>query len=250
MAAMDEFRKEREAIKQAPLKEKLAYFWEYYKWHTIITLFVIVALTSYIYTLATKKDNVLNGVLLNTLSMEADATGLIEGFSEAAKVDLDEYSINFNRSLTYSSKPEAASSNMSAMQAMMAWNSAGDIDFITADAETMIDLAYRGYFADLSEILDEEAFTKYEPYMLYMDEAVVEAQQEAYDNMEETTDIIIPDPAKPEEMKKPIPVLLDVSACEGLQKAYGYETETLSLGLTKTGKNQEMALKFVDYVMK
>ncbi len=250
MAAMDEFRKEREAIKQASLREKFAYFWEYYKWHTIITLVVIVALSSYIYTLATKKDSVLNGVLLNTFSMNADGDALLNDFAEAAKIDLDKYTINLNRSLTYSSDPEASSGNYSSLQAMMAWNSAGDIDFITADAETMIDLAYRGYFADLSEILDEEAFTKYEPYMLYMDEAVVEAQQEAYDNMEETTDITIPDPAKPEEMKKPIPVLFDVSMCEELQKAYGYETETLSLGVAKTGKNQEMALNFIDYVMK
>ena len=35
MAVMDEFKEEREALKRGTPKQKLAYFWYYYKWHVI-----------------------------------------------------------------------------------------------------------------------------------------------------------------------------------------------------------------------
>ena len=36
MAAMDEFRAEREAVKNGSFKEKLSYFWTYYKcYHSV-----------------------------------------------------------------------------------------------------------------------------------------------------------------------------------------------------------------------
>ena len=44
MAVMDEFKEEREALKRGTPKQKLAYFWYYYKWHVteriqLLTLF-------------------------------------------------------------------------------------------------------------------------------------------------------------------------------------------------------------------
>ena len=42
MAVMDEFKEEREALKNGTPRQKLAYFWYYYKWHVIIALVVII----------------------------------------------------------------------------------------------------------------------------------------------------------------------------------------------------------------
>jgi len=41
MAVMDEFKEEREALKRGTPKQKLAYFWYYYKWHVIISVMII-----------------------------------------------------------------------------------------------------------------------------------------------------------------------------------------------------------------
>ena len=41
MAVMDEFKEEREALKRGTPKQKLAYFWYYYKWHVIISVIII-----------------------------------------------------------------------------------------------------------------------------------------------------------------------------------------------------------------
>lgn len=48
MAVMDEFKEEREALKNGTPKQKLAYFWYYYKWHVIIALVVIIMIVSFV----------------------------------------------------------------------------------------------------------------------------------------------------------------------------------------------------------
>ena len=48
MAVMDEFKEEREALKNGTPKQKLAYFWYYYKWHVIISLVVIILIVSFV----------------------------------------------------------------------------------------------------------------------------------------------------------------------------------------------------------
>ena len=42
MPVMDEFREERETIKNGTFKQKWQYFCDYYKWHVIIGAFVLI----------------------------------------------------------------------------------------------------------------------------------------------------------------------------------------------------------------
>ena len=65
MAVMDEFKEEREALKNGTPKQKLAYFWYYYKWHVIISVIVIGMIVSFIYQYTNRKDTAFNAVLLN-----------------------------------------------------------------------------------------------------------------------------------------------------------------------------------------
>ena len=48
MAVMDEFKEEREALKNGTPRQKLTYFWYYYKWHVIIALVVIIMIVSFV----------------------------------------------------------------------------------------------------------------------------------------------------------------------------------------------------------
>ena len=65
MPVMDEFKKEREAMKNGTPKQKLAYFWDYYKWHVIISVIVLVTAVSFIYQAVTRKSVALYALLLN-----------------------------------------------------------------------------------------------------------------------------------------------------------------------------------------
>ena len=93
MAVMDEFREERDAfLKNGTKKDRIKYFWEYYRWHVIVTVCVLVAVGSFIYSNVTRKDTALYAVFLNTYSPDEENT-YSAGFAETAGIDLNEYEI-------------------------------------------------------------------------------------------------------------------------------------------------------------
>lgn len=75
MAVMDEFREEREALKNGTPKEKLQYFWYYYKWHVIIALVVIIMIVSFVQQLRDRKDPAFYAVMLNASLLGPDDFG-------------------------------------------------------------------------------------------------------------------------------------------------------------------------------
>lgn len=251
MAAMDEFKKEREAVKNGTLKQKLSYFWDYYKWYVIIPLVIIIMVGNTVYHKLTDPEVILNGVLLNCYNMEEQVptAELIEAFYEKQEIDVSEYKVDLNTTLSYSTDESAASSNYSSIQVLMAWTGAGTLDFLTGNLDAMMELAYRGYFVDLTTFLTAEQITLYEPYFLYMDQAVVEKRSEAFDNGEDANSIPTPDETKPETMEKPIPVLIDMNQSEKLTTVYGDSADALTFGVATNVPNKDMTLAFIDYLM-
>lgn len=262
MAAMDEFRKEREAIKNGTFKEKFKYFWYYYKVHTIVAVVVIIFLSNWIYELITATDPVLSVNFLNIYNMNDDYTAgmLLDEFIEDQKIDTKEYHIDSRTNLYYMTEAELAqsasqatgnkgSSNYNTMQLMMAQTGAEMLDALIGSHAVLNELAYQEYFADLSVALTPEEYALYEPYFLYMDRAVIEARHEAYDNNEPVTSIPIPLSNSAEDLEDPIPVFIDLSQCEKLKEVYGENTENLAIALIANAKNKEMAMKFVDFLM-
>lgn len=251
MALMDEFKKERENIKNGTPKQKAAYFWEYYKWYVIIPVIILIGLIYFIHNIVTRTDDVLNGLLINV--QNPDSQTLVEqtadNFAKEMKIDTKEYSVSLNSSLTYIPNNTSGMANYETSQALMAWIGAGAVDFINSDTNTMTELAYREYFGDLREFLSESEITKYEPYFLYIDQAVIDARNDALENNQEADAITIPDCRKPETMEKPVPVLIDMSQCKLLTDIYSGK-DNLALGIVSNAPNPDMTLNFIKYVMK
>lgn len=254
MALYDEFREERDKVKHGPLPQRIAYFWDYYKWHTIIALIVLIGGISFVHNLITKTDPVLSGILLNSYSKNTDGVNeLINEFIELRDIDTSDYHVSLNTGLSYSNSAEgsAAQMNYSTDQVITARHMADDLDFITGDLETMVSYAYRGLFGDVRQHFTEEQLAFYEPYLLYIDEAIIEKKQEAASNFEETPDIVYPDCRKPADMEKPIPVMIDISACKQLTDIYEYKdlSATLSFGICANVANPENTVAFINHVM-
>lgn len=251
MALMDEFKEERENIKNGTPKQKAAYFWEYYKWYVIIPVIILIVVISYIHHMVTKTDDVLNGLLINTHNVEAQtlADQLGADFCKEMKIDTKEYGVTLNPSLNYITNNTSGASNYETLQALMAWVGAGSIDFINSDVDTMTELAYREYFSDLRDILSEDDLTQYEPYFLYIDQAVIDARNKAFEDDQDASDIVLPDCRKPETMEKPVPVLIDMSECEALSDIYP-NVDALAFGITSNAPNLDMTLNFLKYLMK
>ena len=249
MALMSEFQKERDAVlKNGTVKQKIIYIWDYYKWHIIIPIIVIIAITSHIINVITAPDIIMNGVLLNVYNTETSISNgeLLEAFYQKQKIDPKEEEINLNTNLYFS--PENANGNYETLQVLMAWHAADSLDFIGGDLPTLTELSYRGYFSDLREVLTEEQITKYEPYFLYMDQDFYIKRSEKIDNLEDVSQMSYPDATKPEEMVDPIPVLIDMRQSEKMTELYGESSEFPAAGITANVTNKESTLDFIDYL--
>ena len=72
MAVMDEFKEERQALKNGTPKEKISYFFYYYKWHVLIAVFAVILIVSFIVQLTRNKEDALYVCMLNTLTKSSD----------------------------------------------------------------------------------------------------------------------------------------------------------------------------------
>lgn len=260
MAAMDEFREEREAIKHGTWKQKLEYFWDYYKIHTLVVVAVLVFVVSMIYNHITATEPALDGIFLNAYSQKDSASTftLMDDFAKAQKIDLDEYHID-SQQLAHVSQQEQqenanidasiASSANTSLQVIMTKTSAEVLDFIVGPHASAQEFAYGEYFIDLTEILSEEQYKQYEPYFLYIDMAVLKQIREANNNLDSDIEVSIPKSTSPEDLKEPIPVLIDLTQCQKLMDAYGYEPKNLAIGVIANSTHKEMALNFIDFLM-
>ena len=250
MALMDEFKEERKAVLQnGTTKQKISYIWDYYKWHILIPVIIVIAGISWIVNIITAPDIILNGVMMNIYKMESDFSGeeLVNGFYDAHEIDSKEEEINLNMNLYFNS--DSANDNYQTLQVLMAWHSADSLDFITSDLPAMTDLTYRGYFSDLREVLNADQLAMYEPYFLYIDQDFFIKRSEKIDEMEDVSDMTYPDPTKPEDMVDPIPVMIDISKSEKIAEAYSTDNNTNAFGITANVQNTETTLNFLDYLM-
>ena len=250
MALMDEFREEREKIKNGTWKQKLGYFWEYYKWYVIVPVLIIGFVGSTIYQKVTAQDIILNGVFLNAYNSEANSgtQEIIDEFSKEQNIDTEEYEVTLNTSMYYKTDDSSGTANYELVQTLMAWTAAGTIDFIGGDHDSMTSLAYNGYFVDLREFLNKEELKKYEPYLLYMDASFSKPLDNSFENDVAPNTIAIPNCAEPEAMKQPIPVMIDLSNNAKLGKIYT-NSDAIAVGLAQNAPNKEMLLEFLDYIM-
>ena len=231
MALMDEFKEERESIKDKPLKEKFAYYWYYYKWRVIIPIIIAVIGFNFISTIINKPKIILDGMFINI----ADFNTLEQldlytaSFVESQELDPEKYIIAYNPNHTYISEEKRAtmsetdydpSANKYAIQNVVAQLGSKSLNFVIGPADSLLELDSNQLFADLSEILTEEQQIAYESCYIYLED-------------EET-----------------IPILLDIGQCKELQEIYGQDNLNLAIGIIADMKEMDMMLKFIDYIMK
>lgn len=237
----------KEYLKNATWKQKFVYFWEFYKAHTMVIILIAIAVPNFIYHKATDPKIILNGIFLNinTLENEVATKDLGLEFLELQEIDTSDYTVNFNEGLYLTGD---STIDYESEQAVWVQCAAGTVDFIVSPIEHLIDFAYQEYYADLTMILSEEQIKKYEPYFLYVDGAVIEEMAAApadspLDNIE------LPDPAKPETMKEPIPVFIDMTQCQKLTDTYNSGSDSLVFGILVNAPDSGLAIDFLDYLM-
>jgi len=260
MPVMDEFKEEREAIKHGTLKQKLAYFADYYKWHLIITVAVIAAVTSFIVHVVTQKDTALYLCMLNvtawstTIASEGHMTPeeYAAGFAEYAGIDTDKYNIQVDTSLQIN--PDSLDENtIFGSQKFMTYLAAAEMDVIVTDEDSLEHYAYQNNFHDLRDILTPEQLEKYEPYFYYIDMAVVEdraAYMEDINNMADSYVLEIENARDPKTMEKPVPVGIYLDNCDDLRDPFYFPGDDVIACVFANTTRPETAVQYLDYLMR
>lgn len=272
MSSSDTVKKEiREQQKQAlssmSFREKLAYFWDYYKVHTIVAICVIALAISLVRQIESNKPCAFYAALLNAVPVleNTDTSAIWENeFQEYAGIDTEAYQVIIDTSISLSAGG-SSQYEMANRQKMAAMMHAGDIHAIVADTETFEGYARVGTFYDLTEIFNAEELAPYADLLYYTDAAAFDEEPGStlteMEAAEKAFYAKIVDHSDPASMEKPIPVgiripasgnkLADAGYYRYLQgedhQFQGYPAETV-FGIPMSVEDPKLALQFLSYL--
>lgn len=264
MSIIEEIKEQqKKSLKNMSPKEKLEYFWDYYKIQTGVVIIVLVLVSVFTYQFVTSKDYAFYAVLVNARFTDKNyglAELWSEEFQEYAQIDSDKYQVSIDTSITMSMDSQYDIANQEKMLAMM---QAGIVSAIVADTEAFETYARNEYFYDLESLLTAEELAKYGPYLYYTDAAAFADPNDDtfYDEGELTNpaDLII-NHRDPSTMEQPVAVgfiltednmLADAGYYDYLSDPeydyQGYPSDAV-LGIPATNKEPELVIRFLEFL--
>lgn len=234
-------------IRQLPKEERWSYFWDYYKWHTVVTLLVIALLVQGIVGMVNQKETVFSGFILNAkIGVEDEA--FLEGFYDLTGIDSKTQQAAFYTDLILTD--DNKKNDITTIQRILASVSIEDGDLIISTGDGFHVCAYNTsrIFYDLRDFLDGETLEKLSDRLYYIDGAVQEELDKPVGEFVDPYAIEYPDPRKPETMKNPIPVGIDVSDRKELMDAYYLKDTTAYLGIMVNTPRPELCQQLIDYL--
>lgn len=249
MKIIDYIKHEHKNIMQRPPKERWAYFWEYYKLHTIIILLVLVALVQTVVGICNRKDIAFSGFMLNS-KIQIKADDFLDSFYNYAGIDPKTQEAAFYTDVTMAG--DGSKTDITAFQRIMAGIAIEETDFVAGPADVFQGFAYNTnqIFVDLRTFLDADTLEKLSGNLYYIDGAVVRQLDVPVGESVDMGKIVYPDPRKPETMKDPIPVAIDISDREALHAAYYFPNTTVYLGVVANAPHPELVRELIDYLWK
>lgn len=239
MPVMDEFKEQRDAMKNKPLKERLDHFWYYHKWYLIGGIVAIVFVIILINSILTDKETTFCAVITD-VDVHGDEQQLIDNFTEYSRIDTDTYDVAFDSAIYFINGNYQSPTKITAML------SNESIDVLSFATEYFEKYAYNGTFLDLRTCMTEEQLAAYESRTFYIDKHLADENEEH--NMEEDYEYqYATDPLNPDSMVSPVPVGILISDSDTLQDVYSF-VDTSYIGIPSNAKNVENAVTFIEYI--
>lgn len=249
MSVMDEFREERESIKNGTLKQKWQYFKDYYLLTVVIVLVAAIIIGAFIYNYVSAKENAFYAIMLNASSYDENEWFANE-YMLAAAIDTSKYQVIFDDASYYklNSNDEVS---YTTMQKLQTYAGAGQLDAMLGTGEEFKYFANGVVFMDLRNLLSEEQLAKYEPYFYYVDDTLLDKADENAKNQLAIDDTNIPDPRKPEDMEQPTPVAIYVENSDKLNQSFYFPNaeDGIAIGIYSNTSHPENAVNFIDYLL-
>lgn len=246
MTIFEHIKKQHANIKDRPKEERWQYFLDYYKWHAVSLLLAIALLIQGVVSIVNRKEVVFSGILLNCV-ISIDDDDFLQGFYDYADINSQKQQAAFYTDIILTEKNNK--NDINAFQRIMAGIATKDTDFIVGQQENFRLCAYNTsrIFVDLREFLDEDTLENFSDRLYYVDGAVIEKLSVPVGELVDTN-IIYPNPTKPEAMEDPIPVGIDVSDRKDFQEAYYFPDTALYLGVIANTPRTELTKQFIAYL--
>ena len=214
-------------MKGRPFKEKLEYFWEYYKIHTLVIATVLILAISLIRARVNARDYALSVVMVNSIAAQLDDIDMDwkADLSERIEYDPKKYEIFIDTGMILGQDTESANQEYANLQKLAAMISAQTIDIFIADTEIYERYAQNGYMYDLRDIYSAEELEKLSDIIYYTDAATFSDYGDDVDpNAYPDQSVYIVDHHDPDSMKDPVPIgfFADESTVVGSSGAYAY----------------------------
>lgn len=249
MPVMDEFREERESIKNGTLKQKWQYFKDYYLLTVVIVLVAAIFIGAFLYNYVSAKENAFYAIMLNASSYDENEWFANE-YMLAAGIDTDKCQVIFDDASFYklNSNDEVS---YTTMQKLQTYAGAGQLDAMLGTGEEFKYFANGVVFMDLHNLLSEEQLAKYEPYFYYVDDALLNKADENAKNQLTIDTTNIPDPRKPEDMEQPTPVAIYVESSDKLNQSFYFPNaeDGIAIGIYSNTSHPENAVSFIEYLL-
>lgn len=257
----DEIRQQHMKAKDMTFKEKLSYFWYYYKVHTFAAVLIIIFGTAFIHNIVTAKDYNFYGIMLNSSMLDGDA--MEASFGEYAGLDMENYDcfIDTLSTLSYQSQNEY---DMATFQKLVALVQSKELDVMVLDAQVFYNFSFNGMLSDLRDVMSEEELARYEGRIYYIDYAKVRKAEEE-EEMATDADILEEQEKRnqasleeiaaeaeshrhPENMDEPIPVGIFMDGSPIVAKTGCYGDLVPVCGICVTSQRIDTAKEYLNYM--
>ena len=247
MTVHEALRAQFKAMKNRPLKENIAYLWDYYGMKAILLLVVLILLIGQIVSMLSQKDPVFCGVFFG-VSLQPESEDYLQNFANEAGIDPEHYELSVQVSPDIRPFDAVTEDEYYHMQRFTAMVSARSVEVIAANPDLYLYYSYGSYTYDLRNVFSLEELSALSAHLYYIDGELL-AFLENNDNPEFTLDQY-PDPAKPEEMADPIPVAVGIQATtQAFQNSYPFVTKDVMLGICLNSENLDNAQSFLRYAL-
>ncbi|MBQ6786833.1 MAG: hypothetical protein IJO85_03830 [Lachnospiraceae bacterium] len=216
----DEIREQNAKLKDAPLKEKLSYFKEYYLKTTLAVIAIAIFVGSLAYTMITAPDDTAFAAYFFNDTGDSSSTVLIDEFVAYTGIDTKEHEAYIDASMNYSSD-SGNYTDYTGIEKTMAVIATNELDIIVGDQEAFDYFTRSECFHDVTTILPENLLEKFQDKIYYY-------------TFEETGETV--------------PVGIYVTDSPKLNENYYYVDKEPILGFLINSDSIENALTFLEFI--
>lgn len=220
----DEIREQNMKLKDAPFKEKLLYFKEYYLKGTIAVIIVLAILGNIAKTIINAPRETVFGALFFNSTGDAQDTTLLDSFIASLGVDMNKKEAFIDPTYTYSQNLDNSfqyESSYLGIQKAMALLSSKDVEVMACDQEAFDYFARSECFHNLTDVLPKEILEKYNDKIYYFED---------------------------EKTGEKLPLGINVNDAPKLIENHYFDYSEPILGFVANTERIETAIKFLEFI--